>query len=54
MIAAILILAGIAMTTGGFWSMSQHEGIGNRFCAEVVTVYSELAVMGAAFVRAII
>ena len=42
------------MVVGGFWSMDSHDGIGNRFCAEVVTVYSGLGVIGAAFVRAII
>ena len=54
MITALLILIGLAMIASGFWSMSRHEGIGNRFCAEVVTVYSGLGVIGAAFVRAII
>lgn len=54
MIAVLLILIGIAMIAGGFWSMDSHDGIGNRFCAEVVTVYSGLGVIGAAFVRAII
>ena len=51
MITALLILIGLAMIAGGFWSMSRHEGIGNRFCAEVVTVYSGLAVIGTAFVK---
>ena len=51
MIAALLILIGIAMIAGGFWSMDSHDGIGNRFCAEVVTVYSGLAVIGAAVVK---
>ena len=51
---ALLIILGVAMIAGGFWSMSRHEGIGNRFCAEVVTVYSGLGVIWTALVRAII
>ena len=54
MITALLILMGLAMVAGGFWSMDSHDGIGNRFCAEVVTVYSGLAVIGAAVAGAII
>lgn len=54
MITALLILIGLAMIAGGFWSMDSHDGIGNRFCAEVVTVYSGLGVIGAAFAGAII
>lgn len=51
MITALLIILGVAMIAGGFWSMSRHEGIGNRFCAEVVTVYSGIAVIGAGILK---
>ena len=44
---------GNCTVAGGFWSMSRHEGIDGRFYAEVTTVYSGLAVIGAAIVRAI-
>ncbi len=54
MITALLILIGLAMIAGGFWSMSRHEGIDGRFCAEVTTVYLGVAVIAAAIVGAII
>lgn len=54
MITAILILIGLAMVIGGFWSMFKNDDINNRFCIEVAVAFSGIAVIGAAIVRAII
>ena len=54
MITALLIFIGIAMIAGGFYSMSRHEEINERFYAETAVAFFGIAVIGAAFVRVII
>ena len=54
MITALLILIGLAMIAGGFWSMSRHEGIDGRFTPRLQPFIWALRVIAAAIVRAII
>ena len=51
MITALLILIGLAMVAGGFWSMFKNDDINNRFCIEVAVAFFGIAVIGAAFVK---
>ena len=51
MITALLIIIGLSMIAGGFYSMFKNDDVNNRFCIEVAVAFSGIAVIGAGILK---